>query len=472
MQIDVLADANHWNGDCFIVRGAGGNDAPVVFDIGRKSFASYVPPDIRIVVLSHDDGDHIGGAEEFFRTQCKLTSNHQAIQPELWVPYEWSWAYRALLGVAQDSSTSLGDDVKRIVAAHASDALTGATRSAHERRAVGNSSDRREQPDRQLDDGGGRHRTTLDGNVPESAARGADQSEEHVLLSGDRLVHGQGEINKLEGSGGEHQGESQQPPDISLWFDEALEIHRGNTVRPLTRYIVNFALDDLRKHDLPLVVDRRRSEVVRRTAESAARTATIITLAVRAGWRVRCFSYTAAQNVAGSPPYLNEGVAGDFTIINAREVQVSWTGLDNGALLMMAAGYLTVQNRRSLVGLASVAGDPRALFWADSSGAFICDSIMPPEFYGLFTAPHHGSRNQAHDSVWYWMRNNACPGWLVSTRNNNIHHLRRDFFDFDPHRRAATSCGTDRSHARTLHWSCCTGFAYGDVCGNHLCCRH
>lgn len=466
LQIDILAEANRWNGDCFIVRGAGGTDAPVVFDIGRKSFAPRVPSDTRVVVLSHDDSDHIGGAEEFFGMQCRSTSNRRATQAELWVPYEWSWAYRAFLGLPRYPSAPLGDDVARIVAAHASDTLAGATRSAPERRAVGDGSDRREQHLRQLDYGGGG--TTSDGHVPEADAHGADRREEHVLLPGDRLVQDRSGIDEREPGRGEDRGESRQPPDILPWLDDASVSDRGDAVRQRVHDIVagtvDLVLDDPQEHDLPLVGGSRRSEVVRRTAESAARTATIITLAVRAGWHVRCFSYTAAQSVAGFPPFMNEGVAGEFTIVNAREVQVSWTGLSDGALLFMAARYLTVQNRRSLVALASVAGVPRALLWADSSGAFICNSIMPPEFDGLFTAPHHGSGNQAHDPVWRWMWNHACPTGLVSTRNNTIRHLRRDFFAFHPRRRAATFCGTDPSTARTVQWSDGTGYRPGDAC--------
>lgn len=132
-------------------------------------------------------------------------------------------------------------------------------------------------------------------------------------------------------------------------------------MRQQVRAIVEKVLDGPEDHGLPIVTGGRRKDVARRTAESAARSATIIALAVRAGWRVRFFSYTAAQHVTGLPPYMVEGNPGEFTIVNAREVQVSWTGLGDGALLLMASGYLTVQNRRSLVGLASAAGVPRAL---------------------------------------------------------------------------------------------------------------
>lgn len=476
LQIDILAEANRWNGDCFIVRGAGRTDAPIVFDIGRKSFAPRVPSDTRVVVLSHDDSDHIGGAEEFFTTQCRSTANRRATQAELWVPYEWSWAYRALIGLLRPSAP-LSDDTLRIVAAHASDALAGATRSAPAYRGDDDGSDRQEQHARPLDYDGGDLRTSSHGHAPESDARGADRREEHVLLPGDWLVQDEEGIGEREQGRREVRGrrERWQCPDILPWLDDASASDRGDAVRQrvcdTVADIVDAVLGDPEEHGLPLVSGRRRSEVVRRTAASAARTATIITLAVRAGWRVRFFSYTAAQCITGCPPYMNEGSPGEFTIVNAREVQVSWTGLGDGALLLMAAGYLTVQNRRSLVALASAAGVPRALLWADSSGAFICKSIMPPEFEGLFTAPHHGSGNRAHDPVWCWMWNHANPTGLVSTRNNRVRHLRTDFWAFSPDRRAAPFCGTDPSNARTLGWSDGTGYGQGDACAQRCFCR-
>jgi hypothetical protein len=465
LQIDILAEKNHWSGDCFIVRGAGRSGTPVVFDIGQRSFACRVPSDTRVVVLSHDDSDHIGGAEKFFETQYSSASNCRSSQAELWVPYEWSWAYRALIGLHQGYSVPLSGETARIVRAHASNALVGTSRSAPAYRGDGDGSDRREQSPRQADDHGQRAtlRYNVDRDGAESDVRGADRREEHVLLPGDRLVQDQSGLDEPERSRGEDQDKNAQLREPPPWPDDTSDI-MGQWVRTMVADIVSTAVNDAQEGGIPLVSTRRRGQVVQRTAESAARTAPIITRALQAGWRVRFFSYTAAQYVRGFPPYMNEGIPGEFTIVNAREVQVSWTGLGNAALLLMAAGYLTVQNRRSLVALASAAGIPRALFWADSNGAFICNSIMPPRFEGLFTAPHHGSGNRAHDPVWYWMWNHAHPTGLVSTRNNRVRHLRTDFWVMSPHRRAAPFCGTDPLNARTLCWSDGTGFGHGDAC--------
>src|SRR5579875_1098793 len=63
----------------------------------------------------------------------------------------------------------------------------------------------------------------------------------------------------------------------------------------------------------------------------------------------------------------------------------------------------------------------RALLWADSSGAFICNSIMPPEFDGFFTAPHHGSGTRRTTPS-----GAGCgitpipPGWLARATTRSV----------------------------------------------------
>jgi hypothetical protein len=463
LNVAILAKPGCWKGDCFVIRGAGGNEAPVVFDIGAKSLVQLAPPETRLVVLSHDDSDHINGAAAFFETQCQQPTTFRNIKPELWVPYEWSWAYRALLGL-RDGGPELSGDAARIVRAHAEDALGVGDSSAPVTRREGDGPDRPVQPAVAQDDAGNRDalRDHSNSDEPGPRVRGADRREEHVLLDRDRIIDNKGRSDEPARGRGSNREEKSPSPDILPW----LRRESAADIAAAVAAVVSQAVVDAQSR-AELAAHRREdgNDVVGRTAASAARTATVVALAIRAGWNIRCFSYTAAQAVAGSRPYESAGNTKDFTIVNAREVDIAWQPLGDQPILFMAAARLTVQNRRSLVGLASdERGDPRALFWADSSGDFICDGIMPPDFRGLFTAPHHGSGNRSHDPVWRWRRERAHNTQVVSTRHDRVRHLRTDFWTCCPLHRAATFCGTDPRCARAVHWTGDSGFDGRNIC--------
>ena len=410
LRIECHSMRGAWGGDCYVVGEAGGDRRPVVIDIGSVQYIPRLPIDLRILVLTHDDRDHVEGARGFLEWWSGKCRKSQDQSPELWIPYEWSWAYRAIQGLSREAnkrtlSDLLKEQLSEIV-----------------------------------------HKAVLRNNDQDGEAK----TIPFFLMPGDR--------SKFEEHGkvySDNDGSRNAPSNFAIDSENAQNDMTSDyqEIEPMRLAIFTAAAKAFREANSYYWSGINR-KLIERTVKSTRRTYEIIQRALDAGWSVRCFSYDAGNHWGNrNPPYAITGYPDDLTIMNAGEVSVDWrTPLYPSGLLLFAYGVLTVQNQRALVTLASASDSSHAVFWSDSDGEFMKYVKMPCGRVGLHTAPHHGSENSAHDMVWDFIlhRHHSGSVAVITTRSSRIRGLSSCFKHLDPSQRAATFCSSDPNDAQNI----------------------
>jgi hypothetical protein len=147
-------------------------------------------------------------------------------------------------------------------------------------------------------------------------------------------------------------------------------------------------------------------------------------------------------------PWEREGLAGEFTVVNAREIQARplpppRTAADAYALLAVLY-QLTIQNRRALVALGHTQlGCGHVLFASDSAFEFdqLAGPVVPWSMIGAAVGLHHGSAGKVHDHIYERF------GGRVLARSGSRPVLRTHscFTGVPPKRRGCTWCHADGS---------------------------
>ena len=423
--------ATGWAGDCFEVTACDGDR--FLIDLGTNNAArtSLVHRPPRIFILSHDDADHIGGAARLLRD---VTSSGEG--RELWVPYEWHAAHTLLDGIESGATVlpAASADLREVSISMIVDALG-------------------DRPERRLPD--------------PVEDQGAEPLTEERLLG---VVPNPDEVLNPDSSDDESDNDEN--------FDESVE-NDDDAARSLSFL---YAL----KHG----GDAFLNEAVDRAIKSARSTRPIIQTASRRGWRIRYFLYEEeAPDTGRFPLWRFEGLPGQVTLVNAREMRVSSRTHEleptTAALFALAAFRLTVQNDRSLVtyvwpdhamrdccgrdwcrgwaawhhrssGRQMLIGDGQGglVFWADSSGRFTSRCEVPMNT--VSTAPHHGSPSPDHSDAWVVIEQ-KCSALVISTRNRRITTASPSLGTRIPclSTRSWPGTATDPSHDLRLSWSCC-----------------
>jgi hypothetical protein len=147
-------------------------------------------------------------------------------------------------------------------------------------------------------------------------------------------------------------------------------------------------------------------------------------------------------------PWKREGLPGEFTVVNAREVKprrlpLPRTAADAYALL--AALYqLTIQNRRALVALGHTQlGRGHVLFASDSAFEFdqLPDPVVPWSMIGAAVGLHHGSDGQVHDHIYERFNGSV----LARSGSRPVLRTHSRFTGVPPKHRGCTWCHADDS---------------------------
>lgn len=220
-------------------------------------------------------------------------------------------------------------------------------------------------------------------------------------------------------------------------------------------------MSNLRSDEEPAVVGLQRLSdsddraMDRRLKQRLRALRKIYDTARRVGTKIRYFSYEEAE-AAPDAYWLKSGEPGWMTIINAREIYPRTT--PHAPVLLYFA--LTIQNRRAIVPFVQAAdpfgvGTPTGmLMCSDSSFEFIPECPPPWSRIGIITAPHHGSANDAHDSLYLEAERHGFAGLWVRSHNDTKYpswpgsHWRH----LDVERRFCTRCRGDRKRPAQDLW--------------------
>lgn len=340
---------------------------------------------VQTLVLTHDDGDHINGAEYVLRNSPNPIE-------ELWVPAYWMMQDAVLRQLSRSSTSE--DNQEEIDSALQFCWAVASEKDGVFKRQTFNDLVEVLEP---MDEGPIYDRETdparEDGNGAD--AQHSAELGEHFL---DEITAALGRIRDA---------------DVRLYGQR----RRDRRVTPFWGF--------------------NNKEMARRTIQSIRVINAILTAAHERGTRIRCFL------PATDTPYFNgkvmpqrawetSGDPGFLTIVNAFEVMVRRPRVNSRVALFMtlaAVTELSQQNRSALVSFVWPVHESANgfLVWSDSSG----DWMRNPEFevpwsqIGGMTAPHHGSANVAHQRIWDELsRHNGktriiVSGDLLETRGGN-----------------------------------------------------
>ncbi|MPQ99512.1 hypothetical protein GB931_16635 [Modestobacter sp. I12A-02628] len=378
-----------WSGECFRIEGAwsgvdrGSSRAVgrVVIDLGNKDDgigARAVAPGVDVIVLTHDDDDHIGDAPNVLRT-LGVDRNRQ-----VWVPADW-WYVVAAWGASTGSPACpegpiavTAEDIER-VARHSPKKTTSVVTRDHPRLP-----------------GLERGFCSPDGHI-----------EHHDAIAA--------WLTSIE---------DDLPDDAEDKIAVAVVEHRTRTGRSGGRQFTGTPQEVARRV-------MRRADIIRATMTAAARTS-----------ELRFFT---VDTYAQTPdPWLTEGIPQAVTLVNAQEVIPPRACIVDPLAVLTHAVFLSAQNRRALVTFVwpDLSGANGFLCWSDSGG-YNCGlrsraptSRTPWDKVGIMSAPHHGSRDKAHNLIWRvrLARRPSTPVLLC----NNSQDTRPEYTSLPRRLRAAT----------------------------------
>lgn len=154
-------------------------------------------------------------------------------------------------------------------------------------------------------------------------------------------------------------------------------------------------------------------ELARRTRESIDSIQRILVAAKDRRTLIRCFlpvtdRVSSSADGPAQPVWESSGIPEFLSLINAVEVVVRAPRISSRSALFMslvALGGLSRQNRCALVSFVWPTGlgtGDGFIIWSDSSGDWMDMPrfSVPWEEIGGMTAPHHGSDNIAHHPIW------------------------------------------------------------------------
>ncbi|WP_136697317.1 hypothetical protein [Geodermatophilus dictyosporus] len=176
-------------------------------------------------------------------------------------------------------------------------------------------------------------------------------------------------------------------------------------------------------------------KVAERVIRRASHIVRIVQIAARKA-EIRWFAFDG--NLQSRPRYLDEGIPRAVTVVNAREIALPSLVIASAADVLLQALRLTVQNRRALVTFVwpEPCGDLTGGFlgWSDSAGAG-CDPLTtmagatPWEWVDVMSAPHHGSAAmgtrgwEVHRDIWEGRRLSGRGIYVLLS--NNMHATTR-----------------------------------------------
>lgn len=342
MPLRAVVDLGNRKGtlDGSMTRGPGLNEKARIHD-----------PDV--VILTHDDQDHIGGAEQFFSS---LGPYQKPGQRELWIPSEWALLVFSLMAVSNPGLSVVVDK---------SDGPSG---TAHISLPDLRDRIRGEQT-----------------NGPIAGlsviGEGQDPTDENAARKFAKLLR------------------TFDLQDVALRIRAVHELE--GYIGQLQHRIVNPDPDEDRKFWAG-----KARQVAARVVKRAVAILEILASAAKAGVRIRHFCVDVSPN-RSRPPYLTSGRPGQLTIVNAVPVSFSVPDMESAAGSLLHLSQLTIQNRRALVTFLWPTNEDSSdgvLIWSDSDGVNAeADGLHGRTPWALtrwMTAPHHGSENIAHQPIW------------------------------------------------------------------------
>lgn len=322
-----------------------------VVDLGRGEElgvqASIAAPSI--VILTHDDTDHIGGWPKFAEFQARVASKIR----ELWVPAEWGYLARCVL------NTRVGN--------RKSESVAQLTFETSQKMA-----------------------TCLE----VSDMRHLWYEEKHIVL------HPNGGQGERSGAYSTLAGIS----DTLASFEEVI-IKTFMEIIECLELDTNKWLDQ--ESDLPSAPSPH--EAARRALKRWADISEILSWCGQNGVAVRFFSTRLAptRKYSGNEPWKTSGLPGSLTITNALEVDPERLVITDPLKTAFFLIESTSQNRMALTPYlhGNCASDAMGIMvWSDSAGELAGVGahwdLTPWAHIGAMTAPHHGSANESHDAIW------------------------------------------------------------------------
>jgi hypothetical protein len=328
---------------------------------------------LQILVLTHDDKDHINGAKHV------LDNSPEPIR-ELWIPAYWMMQDRILDRIA-DASPGVGDHQEIEAALSLARVAQSDTEDCYER---------------------GTFSSIVDFSVAEAAPEG---------------LEGPINFDKWCLDATQSKGDAESDPLESVGLSEHLEEGLADALYALNLsgvdvgQVLRGPTQDGRNNFRTLKLGVR--ELAKRTKRRIGVIHEILVAARKRKTRVRCFLPIVDVN-RGEPGYFvvpawrHSGQPRFLTFINAVEVSVNEPRISQPEALYMALAALTglsQQNRCALVSFvwpAHAGSGDGFIVWSDSGGDWMNFRRfqVPWHLIGGMTAPHHGSDNHAHGKIW------------------------------------------------------------------------
>ncbi|WP_344211835.1 hypothetical protein [Kribbella sancticallisti] len=438
----------------------------MVVDLGHREVdlglqASSFEPNV--LVLTHDDADHVGGATAFFGAYRHLAGTHRTAvnPPEVWLPLDWFHVVQALARLTERPNRREDEMRRSQVEAATSEAGpidedTGALRmllgDAHERRNPPAS----EEPIAQgLFDEVDQYPEVL--GLPEEIVWGVTRWFEHE----------RGDIRPWDEKFRPTQFRGEARDRISTRVEPVIKAHRK---------VISAGRQGAGKDSWL----GSHGAVAQRVAESAERIAGIVLAADEIGCRFRWFDVDLAS-ARRLPCWPSEGRPGLVTILNAIEVEPPPPPPTDPALALTLAARLSVQNRRALVTYLwptapspydpwdQTSGTDGVLIWSDAEGSVAgCEpttGMVPWRTVSVMSAPHHASSVSAHEAIW-----RHRPPNIKVILSNNKEPDSPYFLSLPTALRDCTHCGARRHDTpvggESASWPPADGVLLAGVCSS------
>lgn len=451
-------------GESFLIEGTDTDDCGcclrrfrAVVDVGEAAGglgAAVAWPAPDVVVLTHSDSDHIGGFDEFADSLGPASA-----EPEFWLPSDWMILVDAAHDALRAPSPGSAPDSRAADQLLAANAETAAPAGWSPEDPPGQ--DEHHEPENATGEAPPRPAllSLWPGGGDPTEDDAADDPDERTVLKvavddvADRVAAMLGH-RRLKGWDGTARKGLVAQIAKTIEKDRTAAAAGGlpdGTAPPDNR----FPTSGVPGARTPLLGSP--DEVAESVVKHAAAIAHVVARASGLG-RLRWFSVDHARARPWPWPWRTEGLPGTLTVVNARQVR-TWPRLpassDTASTLVLAYS-LTVVNRRALVVYAwsgplngtqpvrYIGGDITptglgALFWSDSTspvrrhGPYA--GFIPWEHTGLMTAPHHGSKDGAHEHVWQ-----DRPAGCRVLLSNNTHDVTEQYFQIPPSDRGCDRC--------------------------------
>lgn len=454
-------------GESWLWTGSDGFRVAVDVGAGKADFGLTVAAhEPHVVVLTHDDRDHIGGVNDFLSAMLvaptpgwHMRHNAASRSPdplEIWMPYDW---VRLLLVLAMAEGVLDGDETAE--GFEADNFIQESLLAAHEAR-----------PRRSVKGKDGLTRKiggVTDSEVLRNRKVFGARHDEYLLALGDRQSYNSefpldsaGDRTDSDSSAGRSEEASRRArlADMASLDDlmesvEALDLaNEDDLIQQVKEAIVKRRgrLKDLFKGARGWTGEP--DEMAERAVETAHRTLGLIRTALAAGVTLRFFDPDSALAVSRAFPHADEpwrraGLPGRVTILNAREVpvRVPKKPKDMPEALALAA-RLTVQNRRALATFLWPEQDMPwhdryrgALIWSDTEHGLMGEApthrVVPWSLISTMSAPHHASTDEFHIDLWRYR-----PQHVRVLLSHNIHDDTDRFLTLATSQRDCTKCAS------------------------------